>query len=108
MLEFTKDAGLTPAQLRGDDDIPIHKGANRLPYVHGKPLVWEQLLVHLPTRMYELHKWYMIASARGLVALEVRIEDYHYFRGRSSFNVPLEEFWFLFNQDALDVALVSC
>ena len=42
----------------------------------------------------------MTASATGMLFLEVCIEDYHYFRGRTSFNVPLEELWFLFNQDA--------
>ena len=108
LLLFGADARLTPAQLLGDEEIENHPGSGRCKYVPGMPLVWERLLVNLPTRMYELHKWHMQMAGNELRYLEVKVEEQHYFRGQTSFNVPMEEFWFLFNQDAVDVSLVSC
>ena len=81
LLEFAKEAGLTPAQLQGEDEIQKHEGANRPKYEPGKLFVWSRLLMYLPTRMYELHKWHMTAAASGMKFLEVRIEDHHYFHG---------------------------
>jgi hypothetical protein len=86
----------------------VHEGAGRPPYEHGKPFMWLGLLVHLPTRKYALHKWYMTVSEAGLKFFEVCIEDHHYFRGQSYFIVPLYELWFLFNQDLVDVSFVNC
>ena len=85
LLVFGQETCLTPAQLRGEDHIQVHEGAGRSPYEVGKPLLWPELLKHLPTRMYALHKWYMQTSATGTLFLEVRIEDQHYFRGKKQF-----------------------
>ena len=108
MLVFNKESGLTPGQIRGDEPIPKHEGANRLKYEWGKPLVWPQLVPYLPTRMHELHDWYMAASASGVTYVEITIDDQHYFRGRQTFAVEFDQFWFLFNQDAIDSGLIAC
>ena len=108
MLEFGADAGITPAQILGIEEFEIHPGAARCPYVPGEPLMWERLLVDLPTRMYELHNWYMQESRNGVIWLEVRIGDEHFFQGTTTFHVPLEELHMLFNQDALDYTLMTC
>ena len=81
LLDFAKSAGLTPAQLQGEEQIAPHKGAHRSKYVPGQPLVWPQLVQYLPTRMYELHNWHMTQAASGMTMLYVRIEDHHFFRG---------------------------
>jgi hypothetical protein len=103
-----QEAGLTVAQVQGEEEIEVHEGAIKWPYAPGATLVWPELVDHLPTRMYAFHNWYMKYTASGIAYLEVAIDDHHYFRGRTTFNVPVEEFWFLFNQDALDVSLISC
>jgi hypothetical protein len=58
--------------------------------------------------MYELHKWHMYKAAGGMDLVYVRIEDHHYFRGHQVFTIPMKEFWFLFNMDAVDISFVSC
>jgi hypothetical protein len=108
LLDFAKSSGLTATQLLGEEEIAKHTGANRPKYVPGCELVWPRLLQYLPTRRYELHKWHMSQAAAGMEMLYVRIEDHHYFRRQEVFTIPMEEFWFLFNMDALDVSFVSC
>nr|TKW21568.1 hypothetical protein SEVIR_4G127700v2 [Setaria viridis] len=95
LLQFIKDTNLTLAQLRGEDHIPKHPEAAKWKYEYGKPL------------MYKLHQWYMEVSANGLFVLEVQIGGQHYFRGEDIINVPLEELYYLYNQDALDKSLIS-
>jgi hypothetical protein len=58
--------------------------------------------------MYELHQWHMFQPAGGMELLYVRIEDHHYFRGHQVFTIPMKEFWFLFNMDALDILVINC
>jgi hypothetical protein len=43
----------------------------------------------------------MFQAAGGMDLLYVRIEDHHHFRGHQVFTIPMKEFWFLFNMDAL-------
>lgn len=107
VLLFAKDTNLTTAQLRRVDHIPKQAGAGKWKFKLGKELVWPQLVDHLPTKMYKLHQWYMEASATGLLMLEVRIGDQYYFYGDAIINVPLEELYFLYNQDTLDKSLIS-
>jgi hypothetical protein len=108
LLDFSKSSGLTPAQLIGEEEIALHTGANRPEYVPGRELVWPRLLQFLPTRMYELDKWNMYQGAGGMDSFYVHIEDHHYFCGHQVYTIPMKEFWFLFNMDALDVSFVSC
>nr|TKW32558.1 hypothetical protein SEVIR_2G175300v2 [Setaria viridis] len=107
LLLFAKDTNLTPAQLRGEDHVSKHPGVAKSKFEFGKSLVWPQLVDRLPTKMYKLHQWYMEASANSLLMLEVRIGDQHYFCGEDILKIPLEELYFLYNQDALDKLLIS-
>ena len=50
----------------------------------------------------------MATSASGVTYVEITIDDQHYFRGRQTFGVKFDQFWFLFNQDAIDSGLIAC
>ena len=60
--QFVLESGLTKAQLQGAE-IEGHLGANKKPFKLGEPLIWEELIPRLPTRMRELHAWYLKGSA---------------------------------------------
>jgi hypothetical protein len=47
--EFVVETNLTKGQLRGEDQIPIHPGAGRKPFVLGEPLMWPELMQMVPT-----------------------------------------------------------
>ena len=59
--QFVEESCLTKGQLQGDE-IAIHPGAGRKPFLMGQPLMWSELIDMLPMRMCELHQWYMKAS----------------------------------------------
>jgi hypothetical protein len=40
--------------------------------------------------------------------LYVRIEYHHYFLVQQVFAIPMQEFWFLFNMDEVDISFVTC
>jgi hypothetical protein len=61
----------------------------------------------LPTRMCELHQWYMKLSAEGNVMLATRIQDRHFHRGIDHVWIEVEIFLFLYHQNALDKSLLS-
>lgn len=61
--QFVLESGLTKAQLLEGAEIELHLGANKKPFVLGEPLMWEELIPMLPTRIRELHAWYLKASA---------------------------------------------
>ncbi|KAK1631148.1 hypothetical protein QYE76_005463 [Lolium multiflorum] len=65
-------------------------------------------LARLGTQMRRLHDWYLKACRRGDRYLTVYLRDEHYFRGVEEINLELEELFQLFNQDALDKAVISC
>nr|XP_034600007.1 uncharacterized protein LOC117860741 [Setaria viridis] len=107
LTEFSKDTNLTPAQLRGEDDIPMHPMPAKWKYEYGKLLVWPQLVKHLPTKMYKLHEWYVEATTQGMAVMEVRIGDERYFHADDIINVLLDQLYMLFNQDVLDKSLIN-
>jgi len=98
---------LTKGQLRGEDEVPIHPGAGRKPFVMRQPLMWLELIDMLPTRMRELHQWYMKLSAEGNVMFATRIQDRHFHRGIDHVWIEVEFFLFLYHQNALDKSLLS-
>ena len=61
--QFVLESGLTKAQLLEEAPIEVHLGTNKKPFVLGEPLMWEEMIPTLPTRMREFHAWYMKASA---------------------------------------------
>ena len=77
-------------------------------YVRGQPLVESKDVKKLPTRMYELHQWYMnITKISNRESLMVNIKHEHYYHEKALAIEYLELFQ-LYNQDALDKSIVSC
>ena len=78
--EFVKETNLTNGQLLGDE-ILLHLGVGRKPFVMGQPLMWPELIERLPTTMHELHQWYLKACAEGYIMLAARIKHTHFYLG---------------------------
>ena len=79
---------IEPMSPRREEDI-------KRKYVRGQPLVKPEEVKNLPTRMYELHDWYMkITKSTNRESLMVTVE--------------YNELFQLYNQDALDKSIVSC
>ena len=77
-------------------------------YAWGQPLVEPEEVKNLPTRMYELHDWYMkITKISNGESLMVQVEEDHYFNKKAR-AIEYSELFQLFNQDALDKSIVSC
>ena len=77
-------------------------------YVRGQPLVEPDKVKNLPTRMYELHQWYMnITNISNRVSLMVNVKEEYYFHEKA-LSVQYSELFQLYNQDALDKSIVSC
>ena len=105
--EFVVETGLSKGQLRGDEQVPIHPGSGRKLFVLGKPLMWPELLQMLPTRMCELHEWYIKSSSVGNIIFAARIQDKHFHQGMDDVWIEFTSLWFLYHQDALDKSLVN-
>ena len=101
IAQFVEETRLTKGQLLGDE-IPLHSGAGRKPFVMGQPLMWPELIDMLPTRMRELHQWYMKACAEGYVMIAARIKHTHFYRGIDDIWIDFDHLWFLYHQDVLD------
>ena len=69
--------------------------------------MWPELIDMLPTRMCELHQWYMKASVEGYVMLAARIKYIYFHRGMDDVWIDFDNLWFLNHQDALDKSLVN-
>ena len=99
--QFVKETNLTKGQLLGDE-IPLHSGAGRKPFVMGEPLMSPELIETLSTRMREFYKWYLKASAEGYIMIAARIKHTHFYWGMDDIWIDFDHFLFLFHQDALD------
>ena len=63
---------------------------------------------NLPTRMYELHQWYMdITKISNRESLMVNVKEEHYYH-KKVVTVEYSELFQLYNKDALDKSIVSC
>ena len=59
---------------------PLREEEIKRKYVRGKPLVMPDKVKNLPTRMYELHQWYMnITKISNQESLMVNDKEEHYF-----------------------------
>ena len=77
-------------------------------YVRGQPLVAPDKVKNLPTRMYELHQWYMnITKISNRVSLMVNVKEDHYYHEKAG-SVEYLELFQLYNKEALDKSIVSC
>ena len=85
---------------------PESRRVSRKPFKLGEPLMWPELIDMLPTRMRELHQWYM-KYFKGHVMFATRIKDRHFHRGMDYVWIELENLWDLYHQDALDKSLLS-
>ena len=101
------ESGLTKAQLLEEAPIEVHPGANKETFVLGEPLMWEELIPTLPTRMRELHAWYMKASASKDVVFHAQIQYRHFHQGMDDIWIEFENQYDLYHQDALDKSLLS-
>jgi hypothetical protein len=61
----------------------------------------------LPTRMHELHKWYLKASVDGDVMFAARVKHNDLYRGLADVWIEFVSLWFLYHQDTLDKSLTS-
>ena len=87
---------------------PLREKEIKRKYVRGEPLVEPEEVKNLPTRMYELHQWYMdITNISNRESLMVNVKKDHYYHEKVV-TVAYSELFQLYNQDALDKSIVSC
>ena len=96
---------LTKEQMTGKGPrVPKRNGKKR--FKLGEPLIWPELLPHLPTRMFELHQWYMEQSKDGLVMFAARA-SMELYRPPADIWIEFLNLSFLYHRDALDKSLLS-
>ena len=101
--------GITVGQLLEIEPMsPLREEEIKRKYVRGQPLVEPEEVKNLPTRMYELHDWYMkIMKSYNRESLMVQGKEENYFHEKA-LSVEYSELFQLYNQNALDKSLVSC
>ena len=76
-------------------------------YARGQPLVEPEEVNKLPTRMYELHQWYMdITKISNRESLMVNVNEHYYHK--KAVTIEYSELFQLYNKDGLDKSIVSC
>ena len=78
------------------------------PFKLTEPLVRPDTVQDLPTRMRELHAWYMKTSNEGREMLGLSFREEHFLRGNGLLWLNFEDVHDLYQQDALDVSLIAC
>ena len=87
---------------------PLREEEIKRKYVRGQPLVEPEEVKNLPTRMYELHDWYMkITKISNRESLMVNVNEEHYYN-KKAVTIEYSELFQLYNKDALDKSIVSC
>ena len=87
---------------------PLREEEIKRKYVRGQPLVHPDKVKDLPTRMYQLHQWYMnITKISDRLSLMVNVKKEHYYHEKAV-SVEYSELFQLYNQHALDKSIVSC
>ena len=76
-------------------------------YRHGCALVKPELVNHLPTKMRRLHNWYMRASAESKNWICCGYKNEHFGHGKGMVMIEFCELFQLYQQDALDKAIIS-
>ena len=74
-------------------------------FVQGNNLV--ENVSTLPTRMRQLHSWYLRSAKDGFDSIMVRVNEEHYFQ-EYAVSVDFKELFQLYNFRALDKSLLSC
>ena len=76
---------------------PLREEEIKRKYVRGQPLVEPDKVKNLPTRMYELHQWYMnITKISNRESLMVNVKKDHYFHEKVV-SVEYSELFQLYN-----------
>lgn len=104
MADMVLQTNLTYPQLLGR---ALQEALGKKKFKLGEPLVWPQLIKYLPTRMFELHKWYAVQSQNGLEMFPARIKDEHFWRGAADVWIEFLALYDLYHQDALHKSLMS-
>ena len=86
-----------------DIDYPFLELAYQ--YVKGNDLV--ENVSTLPTRMRNLHNWYLNKAKEGYTAIMVGVKEEHYFK-EYAVTVDFADIFGLYNLRALDKSLLSC
>ena len=107
MAAFLAEAGLTMEQAFYGADIEINQNI-RTPFIHGQPLVKQELIKDLPTQMRRFHDFYMRASARGRTMIGVLIRKENYFWPTDVMWLEFKDIYEIYHKEALDLSLVSC
>ena len=100
---------ITVGQLLEIEPMPVlREDEIKRKYVRGQPLVEADEVKNLPTRMYELHQWYMnITKISNRESLMVNVKHEHYYHEKA-LAIEYPELFQVYNQDALDKSIVSC
>ena len=101
--------GITVGKLLDIEPMsPTREEEIKRKYVRGQPLVEPDEVKKLPTRMYELHQWYMdITKISNRESLMVNVKKDHYFHEKAV-SLGYSELFQLYNQDALDKSIINC
>jgi hypothetical protein len=97
--------GMTLSQYLAHDSFP--KAEERYKYRHGSPLVKPELVNDLPRKMRRLHRWYMRQSEAGGNWIYCGYKNEHYGHGDGVVMIEFSELFQLYQQDAIDKAIVS-
>ena len=104
--DFATEAGITLSQaLDGSANIP-KDSAPVWEWEYGKSLLPRAQIDLLPTKMRNLHEWYLRATKKGQTAIEVQVTKEH-FIGEDEIQICLEELYMLYKINTLDLSLVS-
>ena len=89
----------------GDTGLPMMQVVPTYKYELGLPLVENPSA--LTTQLYKLHTWYMTAAKEGRTYLMAGVKEHHLFR-EYAVQVEFSELFRMYNQRALDKAILSC
>jgi hypothetical protein len=89
----------------GDTGLPIAQIAIQYKFELGLTLVENPSA--LTTQLYKLHTWYMTAAKEGRTYLMAGVKEHHLFR-EYAVQVEFSELFQMYNQLALDKAILSC
>ena len=94
--------------LEIEDMLVLREDEIKRKYVRGQPFAEPDKVKNLPTRMYELHQWYMnITKISNRESLMMNVKHEHYYHEKA-LAIEYPELFQLFNQDALDKSIISC
>ena len=100
---------ITVGQLLEIEPMPVlREDEIKRKYVRGQPLVESDKVKNLPTRMYELHQWYMnITKISDRLSLMVNVKEEHYYHEKAVSVEYLNCFSYTIKTHSTNLSLVS-